>query len=394
MAIPTRFLLGSPLKLGIAIALFILLDLSVLVINLWIANQVSRDAVAINLAGRQRMLSQQITKSLLLIHQAPDAASRLRAREELANAYALFATTLRAFDQGGVTQGGDGMRVQLRRVDPDAGREPLDAALRRVAPLAERLDILLKTHSASADDFRWAMEYMILNNREILARMNELTFVLEQHSVSRIREMRAIQTGAFALALINFLVIVLGLVREYHAANQDRGRWRDIAQRDALTGLFNRAALREVMERLFAVAERREDTFSLLLLDLDNFKPVNDQFGHAAGDELLKRLAESLQRLARESDTVARLGGDEFALVCPRLNGTDQIRHFCDRIVQGISDLDCLHGGNCHVHASIGVAVYPTHGTSTDELLAAADRAMYQSKHAGGNRWSLAELNR
>jgi len=394
MVIPTRFLLGSPLRLGIAIALFVLLDLSVLVINLWIANQVSRDAVAINLAGRQRMLSQQITKSLLLVNQAPDEASRQLAREELADAYELFATTLRAFDQGGVTRGGDGTLVQLRRVEPDAGRGPLDTALQRVAPLAQRLEPLLRSPSTSADHFRWAMDYMIMHNRDILARMNDLTFVLEQHSISRIRELRLIQTGAFALALINFLVIVLGLVKQYHLVRQDRRRWREIAQRDALTGLFNRNALREVLDHLLEVAERKEDTFSLLLLDLDNFKPINDRFGHAAGDELLKRLAAILQTLARDSDTVTRLGGDEFALVCPHLNGEDQIRHFCERIVLGINGLECMNDDNCEVHASIGVAIYPRHGSNTDELLAAADRAMYESKRAGGSRWSMAQLNR
>lgn len=394
MLLPTRLLLGSPLKLGIAIALFVILDLSVLVINLWIADQVSRDAVAINLAGRQRMLSQQITKSLLLANHAPDEITRTQAREELANAYELFATTLRAFDQGGVTKGGDGQQVKLRRVEQNAGRGPLDVALFKVAPLTQRLDTLLKTPSASTDDFRWAMDYMIANNREILARMNDLTFALEQQSVSRIRELRLIQTGAFALALLNFLVIVLGLVKQYHSVRQDGGRWRELAQRDALTGLFNRAALRETLERQVVEASRASQAFSLLLLDLDGFKPINDRFGHAAGDELLKTLANTLLSLARESDIVARLGGDEFALVCPNLSGTDQIRHFCDRIVHGIADMECNYGGNCSVHASVGAAVYPTHGTGGDELLAAADRAMYQSKGAGGNRWSQAELNR
>ncbi len=394
MVIPTRFLLGSPLKLGIAVALFILLDLSVLMINLWIADQVSRDAVAINLAGRQRMLSQQITKSLLLVNHAPDEAARAAARVELANALLLFTTTLRAFDQGGETKGGDGQPVRLRRVEWEDGRKPLDAALVRVAPIVKRLDTLLKAPTASAGDLRWAMDYAIAHNREVLGKMNDLTSALEQQSIRRIRELRAVQTGAFLLALINFLVIVLGLVKQYHVVKQDRGRWRDIAQRDALTGLFNRAALREALNRLLEVAARKEDAFSLLLLDLDNFKPINDRFGHAAGDVLLKELADTLQHLARESDTVARLGGDEFALICPSLNGADQIRHFCDRIVQGISNMKCAHGDSCNVHASIGAAVYPTHGTGTDELLAAADRAMYQSKRAGGDRWSLAELNR
>lgn len=395
MPLPVRFLLGSPLKLGLAITLFVMLDLSVLVINLWIASQVSRDAVAINLAGRQRMLSQQITKTLLLVDQAPDETTRALAREELANAYEVFITTLRAFDQGGVTQGGDGHLVQLDRIEPDAGRGPLESALRRVAPLSARLEPVLRATTPDHDAYRWAMHYMIAHNREILARMNDLTFVLEQHSVDRIQRMRVIQTAAFLLALVNFLVIVFGLLRQYHAVKQDRRHWREVAQRDALTGLLNRNALREALDRQVSEAERTDAPFSLLLLDLDGFKPINDRFGHAAGDELLKQLAQILQHLARETDTVTRLGGDEFALLCPKLSGDDQLRHFCDRIVRGIATIECLAvGDHCGVHASIGVAVFPQHGGNTDELLAAADRAMYQSKRAGGNGWRLAELNR
>lgn len=394
MPIPAHLFIGSPRRLAIAITLFVLLDLSVLVINLWVAEQVARDAVAINLAGRQRMLSQQITKALLLLNHAPDGAARRAAREELAEAFRLFETTLRAFDRGGNTPGGDGKPVVLRRVERNAGRQPLDAALRLVAPVAEHLNLMLKAPASAMDDSRWAMGYMVANNRDILACMNLFTSALERHSVRRTQELRAIQAGAFVLALVNFLVIVLGLVKQYHHVAKDNRHWREIAQRDALTGLFNRAALRAALDATLVTAEREGKTVAVLLLDLDGFKPINDRYGHAAGDGLLKQLADTLQGLARESDTVTRLGGDEFALICPNLNGDDQIRHFCNRIILGIAGMKCGHGGSCAVHASIGVAIYPDHGAGTDELLAAADRAMYQSKHAGGNRWSLAELNR
>jgi len=394
MPIPVHYLIGSPRRLAIAITLFVVLDLSVLVINLWIAEQIARDAGAINLAGRQRMLSQQITKSLLLINHAPDAAQRQAAREELALAYRLFATTLRAFDQGGITTGGDGKQVELRRVSQAAGRKPLDAALTIVKPIADRLDALSKTAMQADAVYRWEMDYMVSNNREILANMNRLTSALEKHSVSRIQELRAVQTGAFILAMINFLVIVLGLVKQYHQVAKAGHRWREVAQHDALTGLYNRTALREALDAGLVSAAQEQKLLAVLVLDLDGFKPVNDQFGHAAGDIALQKVANALLHLARESDTVARLGGDEFALVCPNLHGDEHIGSFCDRIVAGIAGVECIESSPGCLSASIGVALYPTHGTSVDELMSAADRAMYQSKHAGGSRWSLAELNR
>jgi diguanylate cyclase (GGDEF)-like protein len=394
MPIPIHYLIGSPRRLAIAITLFVILDLSVLVINLWIAEQVARDAVAINLAGRQRMLSQQITKSLLLINHAAEPAQRQAAREELALAYRLFATTLRAFDHGGVTTGGDGKQVELRQVTQIAGRKPLDAALQLVKPIAGRLDAFLQVQSKTEDLFRWEKDYMVSNNREILANMNRLTSALEHHSVRRIQELRAVQTGAFILAMVNFLVIVLGLVKQYHQVANAGHRWREAAQHDVLTGLFNRAALRDALDAGLVTAAQEHKLLAVLVLDLDGFKPINDHFGHAAGDIALQKVATALLHLARESDTVARLGGDEFALVCPNLHGDEHIRSFCDRIVAGISNVECIDGQSGCLKVSVGIALYPMHGSSVDELMTAADRAMYSSKHAGGNRWSLATLNR
>ena len=393
MPIPVHFLIGSPRRLAIAITLFVILDLSVLVINLWIAEQVARDAVAINLAGRQRMLSQQITKSLLLINHATEPSQRQAAREELALAYRLFATTLRAFDQGGITTGGDGKQVELRQVTQSAGRKPLDAALQLVKPIAGRLDVFLQSPIKSDDLFRWEKNYMVSNNREILANMNQLTSALEHNSVRRIQELRTIQTGAFILAMVNFLVIVLGLVKQYHQVAKAGHHWREAAQRDVLTGLYNRAALREALAAGLVSAAQEFKLLAVLVLDLDGFKPINDQFGHAAGDLALQKVAAALLHLARESDTVARLGGDEFALVCPNLHGDEHIRSFCDRIVARISDVECIDDHSGCLKVSVGIALYPMHGSSVDDLMTAADRAMYSSKHAGGNRWSLATLN-
>lgn len=392
MPIPVRFLLGSPGRLIAAIVLFVLLDLAVLLINLWIAAHVARDAVAINLAGRQRMLSQQVTKSLLLAHHAPDAAKRDAACMELTKAFDLFERTLHAFDKGGETLGGDGKPVTLAAIRPaEPGRSSVDDALVLMVPITEHLEEL-RTYGRLSDEARsWAVDYMTRNNRKILALMNQLTTALEQSSVERISRLRIIQTAAFTLALVNFLVIVLGLVRQYRHVEEAGQRWRVMAEHDPLTGLYNRSAFREGLTSAIDQADREGKSMSVLLLDLDGFKPINDRFGHAAGDHLLGEVAYRLQRAARESDIVARLGGDEFALLCPHLHNHDHIQLFCERVIDSIDGIVNPAGESPAVRASIGVAVYPTHGSNVDELLGTADRAMYKSKSGGGGNWSMAE---
>lgn len=394
MPLPLSYLISSPRRLFVAIVLFVLLDLSVLLINLWIAAQVAQDAVAINLAGRQRMLSQQTTKTLLLVAHAGDEDSRKAAGEELAAAFSLFDRTLRAFDQGGETRGGDGKAVTLRPVDAGNGREAVEATLVLLRPLAEMLHTLQSQGHLDAETARRAMAYMVRNNREILAHMNRLTTHLEQDSVRRTQELRTIQTAFFLIALANFLVIVLGLVKRHKQLERDRHHWREVAQHDALTGLFNRAAFRDALHSALANTRAAERRFCILMLDLDGFKPINDRFGHAEGDRLLIRLAEHLQAVSRETDVSARLGGDEFALLCPHLHADEHIPHFCDRLIASIEQIAAESGLPCRVTASIGVAVYPEHGEDVDDLLAAADRAMYAAKHGGGGRWQIALANR
>ncbi|MEW6677231.1 MAG: diguanylate cyclase [Pseudomonadota bacterium] len=395
MPVTVQFLLSSPSRLITAVVLFVVLDLSVLLINLWIAEHVARDAVAINLAGRQRMLSQQITKSLLLAHHAPTPEVREEALAELGKAYGVFSQTLAAFARGGTTPGGDGRPVELNRVGTlNPGRAPLEAAMKLVPPLDEAMQEFLTSGTLTEASRTATVAYMTRHNRQILAKMNELTTALEQDSVRSIGRLRIIQTSAFVLALANFLVIVVGLVRRYHLLEKDGQRWRDMAEHDQLTGLYSRTAFREALSDALHLARTDGGALTVLALDLDGFKPVNDRYGHATGDEFLKQVGQSLLATARHSDVVARLGGDEFALLCPGLEGDEAVRQFCDRLIAHIDDIADPQGEKGRVRASIGVALYPDHGQTLDELLAAADRAMYRSKAAGGGQWGIAELNR
>jgi diguanylate cyclase (GGDEF)-like protein len=387
MPIPVSALIGSPRRLITAIVMFVVLDLSVLTINLWLANQIAQDAVAINLAGRQRMLSQQTTKALLLTTRATTPNEVSTAAKEVDLAFGLFERTLLAFAEGGETTGSDNAPVTLQAVKGEAA-EVVARARKLIAPLRSHLPPASATQEGRA--YSAAADYMIGNNREILALMNDLTTALEHESVSRSRDLRAIQTGAFVLALGNFLVIVLGMLRRHRQMEKESERWRELARHDPLTGLANRKAFTETGLGLLSRARIDGSAGAVLVIDLDGFKPINDRFGHATGDQVLIQLAARLEATARTTDLVARLGGDEFAIMCPNLHDPEHVEQFCNRLVAAIADIpDDICPGN-PLGASIGIASYPRDGYDLHQLLSQADRAMYAAKQAGGSRWKLA----
>ena len=386
MPIPVSTLIGSPRRLITAIVMFVALDLSVLMINLWLANQIAQDAVAINLAGRQRMLSQQTTKALLLTTRATTPNEVNAAAQEVDLAFGLFERTLSAFADGGQTTGGDDAPVTLQAVEGEAA-EVVARARTLITPVRGLLPAAATAQEGRA--YTAAADYMVGNNREILALMNRLTTALEHDSVRRSRDLRAIQTGAFVLALGNFLVIVLGMLRRHRQMEKESERWREMARHDPLTGLANRKAFTETGLGILARARVDGSAGAVLVIDLDGFKPINDRFGHATGDQVLVQLAARLESTARTTDLVARLGGDEFAILCPNLHDPEHIGQFCNRLVAAIGDIpDDICPGNA-LGASIGIATYPKDGYDLHHILGQADRAMYAAKQAGGSRWML-----
>lgn len=386
MPLPVSALIGSPRRLVSAIVLFLLLDLTVLVINLWIGEQVAQDAVAINLAGRQRMLSQQITKALLLTTRPGDGEDARSARQETDDAFGLFEETLKAFAEGGKTRGGDGISTHLKAVDGE-GAHIVAEARRLITPLSEGLTA---TRTGPAAERAPAATYMVQHNPQILALMNRLTTVLEHDSIRRTRDLRLIQSGAFALALVNFLIIVIGMARRYRLIEEDSQRWRAMARHDPLTGIANRKAFEEAASAQLMRAQVDTQPGAMLLLDLDGFKGINDRFGHSAGDAILRAVATRLEAAARATDVVARLGGDEFAILCPMLRGKDDVGQLCERLVDSVRGISREDIPGCPLGVSIGVALYPDDGYNPTHLQLLADRAMYAAKRAGGNRWHIA----
>ena len=191
--------------------------------------------------------------------------------------------------------------------------------------------------------------------------------------------LRVIEAGLLALAALMFLTLVLTrpLLRAFRWTEEQASE----ARIDALTGLANRRALEEIIAAEISRAHRFGHELAIVLLDLDRFKEINDSFGHAAGDVMLRAVSQLLTSLARQGDTVARWGGEEFVVVLPE---TDLVgaQRFAERLRRTI---EALSVGDMQTSASCGVATMLPED-SVEALLGAADQALYQAKSNGRNR--------
>ncbi|MBT5229976.1 MAG: GGDEF domain-containing protein [Methylococcales bacterium] len=152
---------------------------------------------------------------------------------------------------------------------------------------------------------------------------------------------------------------------------------RELAEKDALTGLVNRVFLSKTIQNHMD----ENGVFTMLFLDLNKFKPINDEFGHGMGDHILIQVAKRLCGHIRTGDCVARIGGDEFVLLIKNLDQCSRIRSLCEEIAHSISMPITCSGNTLNVGVSIGAAIFPIHGNDEKSILKAADTAMYQAKN-------------
>ena len=157
---------------------------------------------------------------------------------------------------------------------------------------------------------------------------------------------------------------------------------RQLAYHDALTGLPNRYLLRDRLEQGVRRAAREGYRIALLLLDLDQFKAVNDTLGHEAGDELLREVAARLRACTRGADTVCRWGGDEFVVMLPNVHGVGEAEHVAEKIRACLGAQFQLRGGAVRIGVSVGVAMLDPVDPAVERLIRDADRAMYRVKRA------------
>ena len=183
-----------------------------------------------------------------------------------------------------------------------------------------------------------------------------------------------------------FVTLYVDITERKHAEE----RIRNMALCDALTGLPNRISINERIDQAVRHGTGGQERFALLFLDLDGFKGVNDSLGHDVGDTLLLGVAERLKTTIRETDTAARLGGDEFVVLLRDIEGPTAAERIPQTLIDAISQPFTLGAHTARVGASVGMALFPDHGSSREQLLKAADGAMYRAKAGGRGTWRVA----
>jgi diguanylate cyclase (GGDEF)-like protein len=158
-----------------------------------------------------------------------------------------------------------------------------------------------------------------------------------------------------------------------------------LAHHDHLTGLANRTLLHQRLRQAIARAEEHNQAVAVFVLDIDNFKQINDSLGHADGDILLATVGQRVLSSVRESDTVARLGGDEFVIVMPDFRSMDDVERCGQQIIRSAAQPVSVDGRDHRITVSVGVAIYPEAGLDAEDLLRSADAAMYSVKDSGRN---------
>jgi diguanylate cyclase (GGDEF)-like protein/PAS domain S-box-containing protein len=194
---------------------------------------------------------------------------------------------------------------------------------------------------------------------------------------------------AFAPEEVNFVEAVAGVLATALQRVDSEGKLAFLAQFDALTGLPNRALLRDRFSMMIVQARRRGTQLGVLFVDLDEFKLVNDSLGHAAGDALLQQVAQRLQASVRAGDTVARIAGDEFAVILGDLGRVEDAALVAQKLIDRLASSYEVARQEIFVTASVGIAVFPGDGEDAESLLAAADAAMYKAKQGGRNAYQF-----
>ena len=245
------------------------------------------------------------------------------------------------------------------------------------------MQALIRTHLGSE-----LQKKLLAVSNQILVQSRRLLDNLEADQIAYGDKVRRL-----ILALISssafILVFLYGTLRRLNREQRiSQARIAHQATHDSLTDLFNRPAVMDhISLRLSdADSEAALGGFALLLLDLDGFKEVNDNFGHDTGDLLLKEAAQRARLALRDSDFVARLGGDEFLIVIPQVSDQENAEHIARKLIDAIGASYTLGNHDACVTASIGISLFPHHARDREALMKCADIALYEAKDAGRNR--------
>ncbi len=201
------------------------------------------------------------------------------------------------------------------------------------------------------------------------------------------------ETGNVVKSADNSVVKMMGVVRDITEEKASASLLHQLAHYDPLTGLPNRLVLEDRLSKALERARASKTRVALVFVDLNDFKEINDQYGHAAGDRMLISAATRLNKILRSSDTVARIGGDEFVIILedliPGKSLQEEAQSLCEKIFAELSPRVAIGSDQCYIGTSLGVAVFPDHTSNRNTLLHIADLAMYEAKRSGNNQYRL-----
>ncbi len=187
-----------------------------------------------------------------------------------------------------------------------------------------------------------------------------------------------------------YVTRIVGRIMDIHEKKLKELELTRKAEKDALSGLYNKGASKEHIVKAIE-SSSKDSLHALMLVDLDNFKGVNDNFGHAEGDKLIRKVADTLQDIFKGADIIGRTGGDEFIVLARDIENIANADILAGKLVKAIHTVYPLHGGTLEVSSSVGVSIYPYHGQTYQELFDKADQAMYVVKGAGKNSYRIYE---
>lgn len=236
----------------------------------------------------------------------------------------------------------------------------------------------MKAYQKGAADYLFApiIPQIVQSKVAVFVELNQKNLELKRKTA----ELEAINTNLRQQRLNDLEQANINLKAEVEERKLAELRANELATRDPLTGLFNRRSLLESLKHAIAQATRRNEGLALMFLDLDKFKEINDSFGHEAGDELLRQVAERLIAAVRESDIVARLGGDEFVILLQGFPSANDVVKVANKIVAANANPYLAGEHSFTTSTTIGISFYPQDGETAESLLKNADAAMYHAK--------------
>lgn len=302
---------------------------------------------------------------------------------------------------------GKAMNVVMNKLETDGGQVAAFIRLPFGDTIDKRFVILglsqpLENITRETSRLRWnaiqiilafsalALILSALVSRIVTGPLNAMVSAINHFSKDRaISTLPLERTDELGLLSRSFYDMQTQIMAHLAELNESRRALDHLAQHDTLTKLPNRRMFFDRLEHAISGSRRSGKHLAVLFVDLDHFKEINDTLGHAAGDKVLVNVATLLKSSLREIDTVARLGGDEFVVLVDMVDDPDQVTTVVQKLHALFQQPMQIDGHELHVHASIGISIYPRDGKDADELMQNADQAMYSSKKIGGNTSSF-----